>query len=84
MKLPFLAVAVCLVAFVALQPSRAQNAFTPEQVKWGPAPPFVPAGAKIAVLERRPDCRDRRLHHSSQDARTGTRSLHTRIRTGRT
>jgi len=54
MKLPFLAVAVCLVAFVALQPSQAQNAFTPDQVKWGPAPPFVPAGAKIAVLEGDP------------------------------
>ena len=54
MKLPFLAVALSFAAFVALQPSQAQNAFTPDQVKWGPSPPFVPAGAKIAVLEGDP------------------------------
>jgi len=32
----------------------AQNAFTPDQIKWGPAPPFVPAGAQLAVLEGDP------------------------------
>jgi len=32
----------------------AQNAFTPDQIKWGPAPPFVPAGAQLAVLEGNP------------------------------
>jgi hypothetical protein len=31
-----------------------QNAFTPAQIKWGPAPPFVAAGAKLAVLEGDP------------------------------
>jgi quercetin dioxygenase-like cupin family protein len=54
MKLPFLAVALSLAAFVAVQPSQAQNAFTPDQVKWGPAPPFVPPGAQLAVLEGDP------------------------------
>jgi quercetin dioxygenase-like cupin family protein len=54
MKLPFLALVVSLAAFVAVQPSQAQNAFTPDQVKWGPAPPFVPPGAQIAVLEGDP------------------------------
>ncbi len=54
MKQPFLALALSLAAFVGVQPSLAQNAFTPDQVKWGPAPPFVPAGAKIAVLEGDP------------------------------
>jgi hypothetical protein len=33
MKLPFLAVVLSLAAFVAAQPSQAQNAFTPDQVK---------------------------------------------------
>ena len=54
MRLPFLAVAFSLVAFVAMQPLQAQNAFPPDQVKWGPAPPFVPSGAQIAVLEGDP------------------------------
>ena len=54
MKLPFLAVALSLVAFVAVQPSQAQNAFTPDQVKYGSAPPSVPPGAQIAVLEGDP------------------------------
>ncbi len=54
MRLPFLAVAFSLAAFVMVQPSQAQNAFTPDQVKWGPAPPFVPPGAQLAVLEGDP------------------------------
>jgi mannose-6-phosphate isomerase-like protein (cupin superfamily) len=55
MKLPFLAVlAVSLVAICVAQPALAQNAFTPDQVKFGPAPPFLPAGAQLAVLEGNP------------------------------
>ncbi len=30
------------------------NAFTPSEVSFGPAPSFVPAGAKLAVLEGNP------------------------------
>ncbi len=54
MKLPFLAVVLSVAAFVAVQPSQAQNAFTPDQVKWAPAPPFLPPGAQLAVLEGDP------------------------------
>jgi quercetin dioxygenase-like cupin family protein len=54
MKLPFLVVALTLAALVAAQPSQAQNAFTPDQVKFGPAPPFLPPGAQLAVLEGDP------------------------------
>jgi mannose-6-phosphate isomerase-like protein (cupin superfamily) len=56
MKLPFLVVALfaVAVAVLAAQPSQAQNAFTPDQVKYGPAPPSLPPGAQLAVLEGDP------------------------------
>jgi len=54
MKMPFLAVVLSLAALLCLQPLQAQNAFTPDQVKWGPAPPFIPPGAQLAVLEGDP------------------------------
>jgi quercetin dioxygenase-like cupin family protein len=56
MKLPFLSIFIVLTlaALFAAQPLQAQNAFTPNQVKWGPAPPFIPAGAQLAVLEGNP------------------------------
>jgi hypothetical protein len=53
MKLPFLVV-VLSVGTLFAAPLRAQNAFKPDQVKWGPAPPFIPAGAQLAVLEGNP------------------------------
>jgi len=31
-----------------------KNAFTPEQMQYGPPPPFVPPGAELAVLEGNP------------------------------
>lgn len=31
-----------------------QNAFTPDQIPYGPAPSFVPAGAQLAVIEGDP------------------------------
>jgi len=31
-----------------------KNAFTPETIPWGPAPPFVAPGAQLAVLEGNP------------------------------
>lgn len=31
-----------------------KNAFTPDSIPWGPAPPFIPAGAQLAVLEGNP------------------------------
>jgi mannose-6-phosphate isomerase-like protein (cupin superfamily) len=54
MNLSFLAVVLTVGALFAAQPSQAQNAFTPEQVKFGPAPPFLPPGAQLAVLEGDP------------------------------
>lgn len=55
MKLPFLVVPVLALAVVGVAlPASAQNAFTPDQVKFGPAPPFLPAGAQLAVLEGNP------------------------------
>ncbi len=56
MKLRFLVVALSVVAIAmfAVQPSEAQNAFTPDQVKYGPVPPSLPPGAQLAVLEGDP------------------------------
>ena len=55
MRLSFLVVALsALVTLLATQPAYAQNAFTPDQVKFGPAPPFLPPGAQLAVLEGDP------------------------------
>jgi len=54
MKLAFLVITLTLAALVAAQPSQAQFAFTPDRVKYGPAPPFLPAGAQLAVLEGDP------------------------------
>jgi quercetin dioxygenase-like cupin family protein len=54
MKLPFLVVALSVAALCMAPPSQAQNAYMPDQVKWGPAPPYVPPGAQLAVLEGDP------------------------------
>ena len=36
--------------YVALAQEHARTILAPEEAKWGPAPPFIPAGAQIAVL----------------------------------
>jgi mannose-6-phosphate isomerase-like protein (cupin superfamily) len=54
MKLLFVAGVVAITALFAAQPVAAQNAFTPDQVKFGPAPAFLPPGAQLAVLEGDP------------------------------
>src|ERR1017187_1258614 len=46
----FLVVALSLVAAISAQPAMTQNAFTPDQVKWGPAPSFLAPGAQLAVI----------------------------------
>jgi hypothetical protein len=51
MKIPFLAVALSLAALLVAQTSQPQNAFTPDQVKFGPAPPFLPPGAQLRCLK---------------------------------
>ncbi|MGH9775792.1 MAG: cupin domain-containing protein [Candidatus Acidiferrales bacterium] len=54
MKLTILALALAASSLAAAPPSHVQNAFTPDQVKFGPAPPFIPPGAQLAVLEGDP------------------------------
>jgi len=50
-KLSSLALGLTVAVLFAAQPAPAQNAFTPDQVKYGPAPAFLPPGARLAVLE---------------------------------
>jgi mannose-6-phosphate isomerase-like protein (cupin superfamily) len=54
MKLSSLALALAVAALLAAQPTPAPNAFTPDQIKYGPTPAFVPPGAQLAVLEGDP------------------------------
>jgi mannose-6-phosphate isomerase-like protein (cupin superfamily) len=54
MKLQFLALALSAAALLATQPIHAQTTFTPDQVKFGPVPAFMPPGAQLAVLEGNP------------------------------
>jgi mannose-6-phosphate isomerase-like protein (cupin superfamily) len=55
MRLPFLVVLVFFLAVLfAVLPSHGQSAFTPDQIKFGPVPPFLPPGAQLAVLEGDP------------------------------
>jgi mannose-6-phosphate isomerase-like protein (cupin superfamily) len=54
MKQRFLVILALSLAVVFAHPALAQNAFTPDQVKYGPAPPFLNPGAQLAVLEGDP------------------------------
>ena len=46
---------VCFGASMLLaQMGSHQNAFTPDQIKYGPPPPFVASGAQLAVIEGDP------------------------------
>jgi len=45
---------VCCAGMLLGQSEKPQNAFTPDQIKWGPAPPFLSAGAQLAVIEGDP------------------------------
>jgi len=45
---------LCLAALLFAQGPAPRNAFTPDQIEWGPPPPFVPAGATLAVIEGNP------------------------------
>jgi hypothetical protein len=53
MKRILVVLLLVLTAGVAL-PALSQNAFSPDQVKFGPVPPALPAGAQLAVLEGDP------------------------------
>lgn len=49
-----LCVAGNLVTIAAHSGAHDKNAFTPETIPWGPAPPFVAPGAQLAVIEGNP------------------------------
>jgi ChrR-like protein with cupin domain len=53
MKTMFLAVLLCAAILAAL-PTPPQNTFTTDQIQFGPVPPFLAAGAQLAVLEGDP------------------------------
>ena len=42
------------VTMLVAQSGSHQNAFTPDQIKFGPPPPFLAPGAQVAVLEGDP------------------------------
>jgi mannose-6-phosphate isomerase-like protein (cupin superfamily) len=54
MKLSSLALGLTLAVVLSAQSTPAQSAFTPDQVKYGPVPAFLPPGAELAVLEGDP------------------------------
>lgn len=50
-----LGIVLCLCAVALLAQSHSpQNAFSPDQVQYGPPPPFVAPGATLAVIEGNP------------------------------
>ncbi len=53
MKTTLLAFLLCATILAAAQ-APPQNAFTADQIKFGPVPPVLPAGAQLAVLEGDP------------------------------
>lgn len=53
MKTMLLAALLCTTVLVAA-PAPPQNAFSPDQIKFGPAPPVLQPGAQLAVLEGDP------------------------------
>ena len=50
----FTVVLLVLGAVLLASSGNTQNAFTPDQVKYGPPPPSLAAGAQLAVLEGDP------------------------------
>jgi hypothetical protein len=53
MKTTVLVFLMCATILLAA-PAPPQNAFSPDQIKFGPAPPALPLGAQLAVLEGDP------------------------------
>jgi quercetin dioxygenase-like cupin family protein len=51
---PLTLVFLLCAAVVSAQTTAPKNAFTPEQIQWGPAPPALAPGAQLAVLEGNP------------------------------
>jgi hypothetical protein len=53
-KLMLVAAVVFCLALLGADAGSPHNTFTPDQLQWGPPPPFVPPGAQMAVLEGDP------------------------------
>jgi hypothetical protein len=53
MKTTVLALLWC-ATILAAAPAPPQNVFSPDQIRFGPAPPVLPCGAQLAVLEGDP------------------------------
>jgi hypothetical protein len=53
MKATLFIVLLC-ATILAAAPAPPQNAFSPDQIQFGPVPPLLPAGAQLAVLEGDP------------------------------
>ena len=53
-KLMMVAAAVFCLALLGADSASPHNAFTPNQVQYGPPPPFIAPGAQVAVLEGDP------------------------------
>jgi hypothetical protein len=51
---PILVVLLLFMTAVIALPAPPQNAFSPDQIKFGPAPPGLTPGAQLAVLEGDP------------------------------
>jgi quercetin dioxygenase-like cupin family protein len=54
MKTSMIFALVLAAAGLMAQSGTARNAFTPDQVMWGPVPPVLAPGAQLAVLEGDP------------------------------
>jgi hypothetical protein len=54
MKNMLLAVFCVIGVMLLAQTGAHQNAFTPDQIKYGPVPPFIAPGAQLAVVEGNP------------------------------
>ncbi len=54
MKLSLFILVLAAAVFFAMPLVHAQNAFAPDQIKYGPAPAFLSPGAQLAVLEGDP------------------------------
>src|SRR5271166_1438818 len=53
MKTALSLVLLCASAYAVVHVP-TQNLFTPDQIQFGPVPPFLPPGAQLAVLEGDP------------------------------
>ena len=53
MKAPIIVVMLFATVLAAV-PAPSENAYTPDQIQFGPAPAFLPPGAQLVVLEGDP------------------------------